>query len=106
MTDFPHRVHDANREKVLPKEAIKIANDLWVLYEKTPKEYMRFEFLEFAAYETYSDETIVNIIADGNGYLPKRQCRHIYWGVDGYFFYPKEYVMVAILNWLKKHFDI
>jgi hypothetical protein len=79
---------------------------VWVVYRKDPEfpGTKNFAFLRYS----YSDDNIYcDVMMHGYGFSESlRECRHTYWGEDGYIFYPDSRHIRAILDELEIHFDM
>jgi len=95
------------------KSECLIEEGLWVVHNYTPDEngycWMSFAFLEFSSwtYGTPKDTAELSMLMHGEGpagFL--RECRHTYWGEDGYIFYPNKKHIDAAMQWLSKYYDL
>jgi hypothetical protein len=89
----------------LPDNAEKLNRDIWVSTKENGHQ-LSFQFLEFASSDMDDTNIEVDIIMHGYGYIELRECRHTYWGEEGYIYYPNTTNLRAILDWIDKHFDI
>lgn len=77
-----------------------VSENLWVL-DKSEDGCHEFYFLEFDNGD--SKETWAKLLMHGRGFLGNlKECRHTYWGDEGYIFYPNKKYIEAILNYLEK----
>ena len=88
-----------------------IPEDLWVVHWINPENeyWMHFEFYEFHSISMgeQEGEAKVECLMYGGGPIDVlRECRHTYWGKDGYIFYPRKVHIITMLEWLNKHYDL
>lgn len=89
-----------------------IEDELWVAHDNKPEGedkycWLNFAFFESDERESPSDDWAVSLLMHGHGPTGiLRECRHTYWGRDGYIFYPNKKHIVAALEWLEKYFDL
>lgn len=91
------------RERI-PIEAKYLGDCLYVISE-TKDDWMEFVFLE----ETESQDGAIygEVLISGCGYTGSlRECRHTWWGRDGYIFYPSPRAIRTALDWLETVFDM
>ena len=78
-------------------------------HEKSGGNWLRFAVCEFRQSATDGSRTLVSVVFYGEGPGgkddPLRECRHTYWGEDGYLFYPNGVVIAAALQALSEFFD-
>ena len=83
-----------------------IPNELWVA-SVLKGDWLEFCFLEFMSYHSEKEKYEVDIIMHGCGPINGlNECRHTYWGKEGYMFYPNKKYIETALNWLKKYYDV
>lgn len=80
---------------------------LWVAYI-LQEGCLDFAFFEFGSIilDDPIDESQLNLLLHGRGFTGGRECRHTYWGEEGYIFYPNASNIIAAINWLTKYFDM
>lgn len=80
-----------------------------VLRGPNENNWMTFAVMEFAESETSGANTLVSCVFHGEGPGGKdslRECRHTYWGEDGYIFYPNGEIITNALAALREFFDL
>ncbi len=68
--------------------------------------WVKFAVLEFSMSNTDGSNAFASSVFFGEGptgYL--RECRHTYWGKDGYVFYPSGPIILAAFKALSEFFD-
>ncbi len=77
--------------------------------ETTPgSNWMSFAVLAFAQSEVGGEDTLVYLVFHGEGPGGPdslRECRHTYWGEDGYIFYPNGALITSAFASLAEFFD-
>ena len=93
---------------ILPKQhEVLIKDSLYVAYNHR-NGWLDFAFL-FPLYVCpYIHEDIkCGILFHGTGFLEMGECRHTYWGENGYVFYPEIKQITTALKWLEEQgFDL
>jgi hypothetical protein len=87
---------------VLPPTARQLAPDLWVVQATDPTwaAWLHFAFLE--AFSHDATQTWCTVLLYGEGPLEGLgECRHTYWGEDGYLHMPNAAHIRAALAWLE-----
>jgi hypothetical protein len=93
---------DPNEKLIkLPSKAKEIIPGcLWVV-ERITDCWCEFIFLTFS----FEDDSVIGTekLFSASGPLASlKECRHTYWGDDGYIFYPNMDYIIASLSYLKK----
>lgn len=93
-------------DKVKEKYTIKsINNNCWLVLNFIEEHWLKFAILEF--YSSKVDETDIKTIVlfHGEGSTGLRECRHTWWGKEGYIFYPNGKNIAESLMALSEFFD-
>lgn len=114
----PYVQQDHNGEPVYPIDKLRVEFDVrelpggWIVFQHESKygNWKYFAVLRFAQSETNGENELDSIVfyGDGPGGKPEeslRECRHTYWGEDGYIFYPDGKLIVAALTALSEFYD-
>ena len=65
----------------------------------------RVLYLSFAFFS--GTEVAESMIMYGHGYIKLRECRHTYWGDEGYIYFPSKIQFIKIFDWLEAQgFDL
>jgi hypothetical protein len=85
-----------------------IKDKLWVCHNfKFSGGFMDFAFFDYSYLCDDSNETYTTLMMHGSGPSNNlRECRHTFWGEDGYIFYPQKSHIIAALDWLEKYYDL
>lgn len=88
-----------------------IPESLWVMHNNNPDKdgycSLDFAFFDFNSSDGDGSNVELNMIMYGWGPTGTlKECRHTYWGKDGYIFYPNKKKIEIILNWLSVYFDM
>lgn len=99
------------KEKFTVEELI--SESLWVAhdYAKNEKGYcwMNFGFFEFKSIEMGKNynHAECDMLMYGSGPVGAlKECRHTYWGDNGYIFYPNKQNIIKALEWLEKFYEM
>ena len=80
-----------------------------VLKRKDGSNWLEFAVMMFARSNTDGSNTLVSCVFHGDGPGGKggslRECRHTYWGEDGYIFYPDGALISSAFAMLSEFFD-
>lgn len=69
-------------------------------------DWLKFAVLEFSSSNVDGSETMLSCLFHGEGPgMGLRECRHTWWGEDGYLFYPDGRVIAAAFAALSEFFD-
>ena|SRR5258708_25253720 len=69
--------------------------------------WFKFAILSFHSSEFNGDNTILTMVFHGEGPTGSlRECRHTYWGEEGYMFYLKKDTIVSALEKLSEYYDL
>ena len=83
----------------IPDCAENLGDDLWVLSVRDSN-YLSFAFFS-------GTEVAESMIMYGHGYIKLRECRHTYWGDEGYIYFPSKIQFIKIFDWLEAQgFDL
>ena len=84
---------------VVPSSAEPVTEDLWVVTWRDGI-ILKFAFLRTVA--TVDGIDIAEVFMHGEGPLGAlNECRHTWWGEQGYIFYPNATDIRAMLEWLE-----
>lgn len=82
-------------------------NSWLVLFWDNEKLWLKFAVLDFCSSDGDSSNVQATILFYGDGPSGNlRECRHTYWGENGYVFYPNRKTINLALEHLSKHFDL
>lgn len=87
----------------LPDSSTELVDNLYV-WSEICDQSMQFKFMNFVSFD--GDTTYVETIMSGRGCIGLRECRHTYWGENGYIYYLNGQHLITIISWLKNHFDL
>lgn len=85
-------------------------DDGWLVLSRNDEDeygcWLKFAVLGFAESEGNGKNTKVSCVFYGEGPTGSlRECRHTYWGKDGYIFYPNGPIICAAFTALAEFFD-
>lgn len=85
-----------------------LPEDAWIALKwDNEKFWLDFAVLRFEHSDNDGSNIAVKTMLHGSGPSGNlRECRHTYWGENGYIFYPNKKVIKAALNELGKYFDL
>jgi hypothetical protein len=88
---------------VVPADATRLRPDLWVCWhDEPPSPWAAFVFLASHSAEDVEGPYYATVLMVGEGILGNlRECRHTYWGDEGYLFYPSAGQIRAMLDYLE-----
>lgn len=91
----------------LPKDAEMLIEDGLYVHSIKEDDMLSFIFLNFAQSNMDGSNVVCSVLMHGYGFLQLGECRHTYWGKDGYIFYLNGKHMKAVIQWLEdKGFDL
>lgn len=104
--DQPLYPLDLAKAKYDVRELIPDTGWLVIFHDTSGGSWLRFAVLRFAVSEVGGRDIQTAIVFHGEGPSGSlRECRHTYWGEDGYLFYPDGPVIVAALKALSEFYD-
>lgn len=85
-----------------------VPNRCWLVINRKPDStWIKFAVLDFLRGSSSGQDVKTFLVFHGEGPAgPLRECRHTYWGDDGYLFYPSIVVITAALTALKEFYDL
>lgn len=85
----------------------ELTRDGWLaLHWDEERIWLKFAVLEFHTSDVNNENILVSCLFHGEGPTGSlRECRHTWWGEDGYLFYPDGAIISAALKALSEHFD-
>jgi hypothetical protein len=88
-------------------EVKTLTDNAWLVLNKKDELWLKFAALEFYHSDGDGKNIYAGIVFYGEGPSGNlRECRHTYWGKDGYIFYPHIKTIVAGLEALKEFYDL
>lgn len=86
-------------------EVIDFGNDGYLVLNWSTSLWLQFAVLRF--HTGYDEERIfLSVIFHGEGAVGNlRECRHTWWGEEGYIFYPDGDIITSAFKHLSKYFD-
>lgn len=87
-------------------EVQELENDVYFVLNKDEDHWMDFVFLTFSYSESDAGDVHAKLLMYGSGSTGLRECRHTYWGEDGYIFYPDKKQIITVLTALEEFFDL
>lgn len=89
----------------------QLNDNLWVVHNyKVNKDnycWLEFAFFEFNSSDGDGSNIELTMMMNGNGPVGSlKECRHTYWGKEGYMFYPNRTHINAALKWLSAYYDM
>jgi hypothetical protein len=86
------------------KKGVLVLN--WDSNDKEDRLWLKFAVLEFAYSERDDTGIMYTCVFHGEGPSGNlRECRHTYWGEDGYLFYPDGRLIAEAFKELSKYYD-
>lgn len=88
-------------------EVAQVADRGWVVVKTDGPITIDFAVFEFSHSDADDSNIMMSHIFHGTG--PSgglRECRHTYWGENGYVFFPDAEIISKALEFLKKYFDM
>jgi hypothetical protein len=87
-----------------------VPDNLWMVHTITDGivEFAALEFFTSPINRVGLEGLLCTVLVHGSGpsMSPEfRECRHTYWGDDGYIYYLNAKHIRAVLDWLERHFD-
>lgn len=74
-------------------------------YNAHNENWLHWEFLLWTGSD--DENTYVETMVKGEGPVGLlRECRHSYWGKDGYIFYLQKDCVLKAIEWLSKYYDL
>lgn len=95
---------DEAKKKFEVKELIP--EEGWIVLDKTDEDWWKFAVFSFFGSDGNGENLEMSLIFHGEG-PPTilRECRHTYWGEEGYLFYPNGPVIIAAFHFLSEFYD-
>ncbi len=89
-------------------ERRELTPSVWLILNwDANKLWLKFAVLEFYCSEGDGKNTMLSCVFHGEGPVGNlRECRHTYWGNDGYLFYPNGKAITSGIQALSEFFDI
>lgn len=113
--DWLEHVLEENNEVVYPLDRIdiryerkQITPSSWLILNwDADGLWLNFAVLEFHSSDGDDANIMLSCVFHGSGPVGNlRECRHTYWGKEGYLFYPNAKVITAGLQALSEFFDL
>jgi hypothetical protein len=94
----------------LAYEMIPLNDSSWMLWDKDKDPgsiKVKFALFRRCSSDMDGKNITLTLCMHGYGFLGGlNECRHTYWGEDGYIFYPNAKDIKAALDFLSQHFDM
>lgn len=79
----------------------------WVVLNWHDETWLKFAVLEFNHSDGDGSNTVTTPVFHGEGPSGSlRECRHTYWGYDGYIFYPNGQLITEAFKVLSEFYDL
>lgn len=83
----------------------QLGEHLWAIVVSSPEDWKEWAIFEWQCSDENLVETTMLVSGCGpTGYL--KECRHTYWGENGYIFYPNAEHLKLALNWLETMYEM